>query len=182
MKTVEQLAQVTDPALVRAYGAIRRFVVTLTDSARWQIAGVLMPDGREAHRAEVFSGVGFYSRPPADVQTEAVVVMSGDASNQLVVAVRDEKTRAAVVGDLKADESAIYNSVALVYVKADGTIEARSKSGTALRLMTVADGLALVDAIRDAATVANDGGASFKAALLTSLANWPTGTTKLKGE
>ncbi len=159
MKTVEQLAQVTNPTLVRAMGAVRRFVITLTDRALWQVAGVLMPDGREAHRSEIFGGIGFYARPPAGVEAEAIAVMVGDATVPTIVGVRDEATRAAVVGDIRADESAMYNSQALVYVKDDGTIEARSKlglvqptiRGTAYR--TAED--ALITAIQTAITAIN---------------------------
>jgi phage gp45-like len=131
MKTVEQLARSTDPALVRAFGMIRRFVITLTDTAIWQIAGVLMPDGRETMRAEVFGGVGIHARPPASVEAEAIVAMGGDATNPVIVGLRDEKTRSASAGDLEADETALFNTLARVHVKADGTIELRQIAGLA---------------------------------------------------
>lgn len=178
MKTVEQLAQSTNPALVRAFGAIRRLVVTLTDTAIWQIAGVLMPDGREAMRAEVFSGVGFYARPPAGAEVDAIVVMGGDATNPAIVGLRDEKTRAAVVGGMKPDEAALYNTLGLVYVKDDGTIEARSKNGTAKRLATKDDIDALASWIH-LTMVVNATGAT---AGTTTVPPSAAGTSKLKGE
>lgn len=186
MKTVEQLAQSTNPALVRAFGAIRRFAVTLTDRAIWQVAGVLMPDGRETLRAEVFGGVGFSARPPSDSDAEAIVAMGGGATNPVIVAVRDEKTRAAVAGDLQPDESAMFNSQAIIVTKADGTIEARSANGTAVELALKSD----LDALRAALLTAvialgANGAAAVVAAMDTALgvsAPWPVGTTKLKGE
>lgn len=145
MKTVEQLNRTIAPDVVRAYGAIRRFVISLTDEVRWQLVGVLMPDGPEAHRAEVFGGIGIYARPPAGVEAEAIAVMSGDANAPAIVGIREEQTRAAVAGNLQPDETALYNSKALVYVRQDGTIEARSKGGTAKRLATLDDLNALAD-------------------------------------
>lgn len=139
MKTVEQLAQSTNPTLVRAFGAIRRFAIALTDTAIWQVAGVLMPDGREAMRAELFGSVGIFARPPTGAEVDAIGVMVGDATTPTLVGVRDEQTRAAVVGDLKPDETALYNSKALVHAKDDGRIQARSVGGTAKRLATVED-------------------------------------------
>lgn len=122
MRTIEELRRDIDPAIVRAFGAIRRFVITLTDTAIWQVAGVLMPDGQEVVRAEVFGGIGVSARPPSGVQAEAIAAMAGDADSPVIVAVRDEQTRAASAGDLQPDETALYNSKARAVVRADATV------------------------------------------------------------
>jgi phage gp45-like len=132
--------------------------------------------------AEPFTGFGFFSRPPSSGEPEAIVTSLGDASASVIVAVRDEKTRAAVVGDLKVGETAMYNAKAVVYAKDDGTIEARSVDGAATELSTKADLATLKDAITNATVVAQDGGASFKSTLLLALKDWPAGTKTFKAE
>ncbi len=79
----------------------------------------------------------------------------------------------------------LYNTVAVVFLKADGSIEARSAGGTALPLATKADLEALRDAIVAWTPVGGDGGAALKVALtdlFTGPPAWPAGTTKLKAE
>lgn len=166
-----------------ALGMIRRMAVTLTSRAFWQVAGHRLLDGTiETRDAEVFSGVGFYARPPADGNPEAIVAFVGGAGSPIVIAVRDEKTRQAVAGAIAAGETAVFNSSSLVLIKADGTIEIRSAAGLAAPLATKADLEALKLAITNAVIVANDGGASLKSTILGALASWPAGTTKLKAE
>src|SRR5690242_18110517 len=139
MKTVQELRRDTEPWNVRAFGAIRKLVIALTDKAIWQVVGVLMPDGPEVFRAEVFGGIGHAARPPSGVQAEAIAAMVADANVPVIVAVRDEQTRAASVADLAADETATYNTLARLHVKADGKIEARTHGGTAKQLLTLDD-------------------------------------------
>lgn len=194
--TAAELAREVAPLIRRMLGGIRKMVVELTGSTAnsapkgsiWTVRGY---DGvSEKFPAEVYSNVGFYSRPPDPtsenrVQTEAVVVNGGDAKNPMIVATRDERTRKASVGDLAPDESAMHNSQAKVHVKADGTIEACSVGGTAVELATKADLEALKAAIQGWVVSAGDGGAALKAALTTLFTGpptWPAGTTKLKGE
>jgi hypothetical protein len=55
------------------------------------------------------------------------------------------------------------------------------KAGGSQQLATKADLDALKSAISGAATTPNDGGAAFKAAILSALSSWPTGTQVLKG-
>jgi len=140
MKTTEQLNQATNPALVRAFGAVRRMIVTLSSGVLWQLAGVRLPDGTtEARKAEVFGGIGFASRPSSSGKPEAIAIAVGDANTPVIVGLRDEKTRAAVAGALGLDETAMFNTVAIMLIKSDGTIEARSPGGTAVALATKAD-------------------------------------------
>lgn len=136
--TVKDLAKVTDPFMRRVAATARRFVVT-GSRAIWQLTGVQLLDGnRETFLSEVFSGIGFYSRPSATGKPEAVTVAVGGANAPVIVATRDEQTRASVA-DLSADETAIFNSQSTVVVKDDGTIEARSSGGVAVPLATLAD-------------------------------------------
>jgi phage gp45-like len=191
MTTAESFAKATDPERVRRAGMLRRMVITLTDKVRWQLAGLMMPSGREVVNAEAFTGIGIASRPPVG-QGEAIVGMIGDASLPVILGVRDEKTRAEMVADLAPGETAIYTPLAIVRIKADGTIEARSKSGTAVELATKQDLVKLYNAIAGAAIVAMDGGLSLKTTILGGLASslggvsgsapWPVGTTKFKAE
>jgi phage gp45-like len=178
----------------RLAGMARRFVVTLSTKAIWQLKGHTLPNGViETRQAEVFSGIGFYSRPADGGKPEAFAIFTGDGGgNPVVVATRDEATRAASVGDLAAGETAIYTDKAVVIVKADGSIEARSVGGVAVELATKADLAKLESAILGATVVGGDGGASLRttmsAGLPTSLHGaggttpWPAGTSKFKAE
>lgn len=140
MRTSEELNRETDPLRVRLAGAIRRFVITLTDAAIWQVTGYRMPDGStETRNAELFGGIGFAARPPAGGKPEAIGVMVGDASTPVIIAIRDEETRRAVAGALELDESMMFNTTAVMLIKADGTIEARAVGGSAVPLATKAD-------------------------------------------
>lgn len=179
MKTVEQLAQATDPLRIRLAGMVRRFVVSIAGaSSRWQLAGVKMPSGQEARNAEVFAGIGFFARPPAGGSPEAVAVMVGDANTPIVVAVRDEKTRAAVAGALGLDESMMFNTKAVLLIKGDGTLEARSVGGTAHALATKAD----VQALRDWCAGMAYGGSGSVIPVGGAAPPNPSGTTKFKAE
>lgn len=183
MRTSETLLEATHPRWLRLAGMVRRMAITLTSKVLWQLAGFRLPDGsQEVINAEPFTGAGFYSRPPASGQPEAIVINIESASAPMIIAIRDEKTRAAIVGALLQGETAMYTDKSLFKINADGTMEGRSAGGTAGFLGTVVDLTTLKSAIQGAAVVANDGGAAFKANLLAALASWPTGTTKLKGE
>lgn len=194
MKTTKELREGLTARAVHVAGAIRRMAITATAKALWKLSGFRLPDGTiEKPEAEAFTGIGFFARPPTNGKPEAIVLLLGDdAGAPVVVAVRDEKTRQAIVGALAVDETAIFNSASLVRINADGTIEARSSGGVAVELATKADLQKLEAAIAGATVVASDGGASLKATILQGLASslhgpggaipWPLGTSKLKGE
>jgi phage gp45-like len=132
MRSKEVLLESTDPRWIKVAGMVRRMAISLTSKVLWQLVGFQLPDGsKEVSKAEAFTGIGFFARPPSSGSPEAIVVSVGDASAPMIVAVRDEKTRAAIVGALKVGESAVYNDKAIVYVKDDGTIEARTATGLA---------------------------------------------------
>ncbi len=182
MKTARQLAQAIDPKWVAVTGSIRRMAISLTAKTLWQLVGFRIGTKTETLPAETFLGIGFHARPSSSGKPEAIVLMVNGQDAPVVVAVRDEKTRAAIAGALLEDETAMFNTQAIVVAKADGSIEARSAAGVALPLATKADLTALKTAITNAVIVATDGGASFKATLLAALGAWPAGTTTFKAE
>ncbi len=137
-----ELAAAVSGAARDLLGRIRRFGITRTTSAIWQVVGhVLLDKTRETRDAEVFPGVGFYARPPASGTPEAIVVFPGGAGNPIIAATRDETTRRAVfnlAGELAPGETAVFNASAVVILKADGSIEIRSAGGVALPVPTLA--------------------------------------------
>jgi phage gp46-like protein len=143
MKSTRQLQEQIERRVVSAAGAIRRMAVTLSAKALWQLTGFRLVDENgqvknEVALAEAFTGIGFYARPPEGGKPEAIVINVNDAQHPVAIAVRDEKTRQAVAGALKLDESAMFNTVAIVVVKSNGTVEIRSAGGTAEKLVTQA--------------------------------------------
>lgn len=111
-------------------GLVRRMSVTLSDSTLWQVLGQRGGiGGDETVDVENFSGIGFYSRPPSSGKPEAITVAVGGAKVTVVVATRDEATRAAMAGGVNPDETAVFNSQVMILVKADGTIEIGSGPG-----------------------------------------------------
>ena len=187
--SVKELAKVTDGATRRLAGLVRRMVVSVTSKPIWKLIGVRGPDGNdEIVNAEAFTGVGFYARPRATGgKPEAIVVNVGDARVPIVIASRDEKTLAAIrealgAGLPAAGDTLVFaaNGAAVVYLKANGTVEIKTPGGTAVALATLADLQALRAAIQGATPVANDGGAAIRTEILN--ANWTTGTSVLKGQ
>ncbi len=183
MKTSQQLARETDPMHVRARAAIRRVIVNLTSGALWQITGFRLIDGTETRKAEAFTGIGIAARPPSSNATEAIVVMVGDANSPTIIAVRDEKTRKAIAGALGLDETMLFNSAALVHVKADGTIEARTPGGDVEPLVKRSEFNALIAAYNaHTHTGSSATGGAVTTIATTSSGTNATGTTVLKAE
>lgn len=176
----DRFSRSTDPSEQRIRGMVRRLAVAVTSRVLWQLTGVRSLDGTtETIAAEVFPGVGFFARPrTSGGAPEAILVNVGGATAPAVVATRDEKTRAEVA-PLAADESAMFNSEAIVHVKANGEIHARSAGGSAVALATKAD----IDALRTwaAAHLHNDPSSGVTS---TPTVAPPTaaGTSVLKGE
>jgi phage gp45-like len=134
---------------------------------------------------EVFSGVGFYSRPKAGSKPEVIVVnVGGEDGHPVVVATRDLSIQVS----LAEDETAIFNSSAVVKVAANGDVLVRAKSGGSVSVDAggTAEAVAFWKGIEDLKTifgdwvvVPNDGGQALK----TLLDSWsPTGTGVLKAE
>jgi hypothetical protein len=138
-----ELARVTDADDRRHTGMIRRFAVKVTSRVLWQLVGYKIDALVETLQAEPFTGAGFYSRPPRDGKPEAIVANVGGANSPVIVAVRDEKTRARVVPNIAEGETAVYSGTCVVLVR-DGTVEIRLANGVAVPLATKADVDALV--------------------------------------
>lgn len=168
-------------------GMNRRMVVTLTNSARWQLLGQRGGQGGdEVIDAEAFTGIGFYSRPPASGKPEVITTAIGGSKTTVIVAARDEATRKAVA-QIAQGETAVYNDKAIIVVKADGTVEIRLVGGVAIALPTLKTLQDLRDSILSWTPVANDGGAALKTKLQALFGtgpnfSWPVGTTVLKGQ
>lgn len=144
MRSPKDHAKVTDPTLRRLLGSARHMAIGLTSSPFWQLLGFKRLGERiETARAVVFPGVGIYARPASSSNPEAIVLNVGGADHPVVIALRDEKTRKASA-NIDEDETVLFNTVAVLYIKSDGTIEARSVGGTASPLATKAD----IDALR----------------------------------
>lgn len=145
-RTPQDFARDTDPMAIRLAGMVRRFVVASTAKIVWRLTGVQLLDGDTEQRdVEVFSGIGFYARPLAskDATPEAIVVNVGGATVPVIVATRDAKGLSKLLSQVRvtAGDTVVYSgaAAALVIVKANGTVEVRAPSGTALSLPTMAD-------------------------------------------
>lgn len=171
-----------DRGLKTLAGLVRRMVVKLSGKTSgptrtlWQLLGVKVGESEEVVEAEHFLGIGFYSRPGSTGKPEAIVVNVGGANAPAIVAVRDEKTRAAIAGAIKAGETMVFNAVAVIYLKDDGTIEIRSPGGAAQALAFQSQLVALRNHV-NGLLVGGSGSA------LNGLApNVGAGTTVVKGE
>lgn len=135
----------TAPLMRRLAGLVRRVSITVTSGAFWQGVGHLLLDGdKETLPFEVFSGIGFYARPPAGANTDAILAFPGGPENPVAVAMRDEATAKKMAGGLQQDETAAFNTQAGLYITAAGKVEARAFGGTAVALATKAD----IDSLR----------------------------------
>lgn len=168
-------------------GAIRRLVVTLTEGARWQMLGRQAGSDQETIDVEVFGGIGYHARPRASGGSpESVVVSVGGNRSAVAVATRDEQTRQSVVGSLEPDETAMHNSNAVVWIKANGTIEIRSANGVAVPLALKSD----IEALRTSfighthpvTTTGNAAAQAGTAAVTTTVPPAVAGTIAIKGE
>jgi phage gp45-like len=133
--TSKDWRQLTSTEARRLAGTVRRMAVSVTNvlagvgtttASFWQVVGHLLLDNttKETADAEVFSGVGFYARPPAGANAEAIVAFPGGPSNPVVVASRDEATRKKVAGDAGQDETWVFNSQVALRLTNSGLIQA----------------------------------------------------------
>lgn len=178
--TVDDFRYQTSHDRRAALAQARRMAVTLTSSSIWQVTGHLLLDNRtpETRQPDAYNGIGFYARPHQGSQAEAIVLFIGGPENPVVVATRDEALRAAVA-DLDEDETAMFNRSTIVLCKKDGTVEIRSPSGTAHKLVTVEQHNDLVDKLA-ALTLPVSGATAGPPALGTF--SHAAGTQVLKGE
>lgn len=138
--SVEERRAQLSPDRRHVLNMIKRMTVKLTSGVFWQVLGPLLLDGktRETIKAEIYSGIGFYSRPAPGANVEAIVGFGGAAENPAIVATRDEDTRRRVA-KLDQDETATYNTVTIVHHKKEGFVEIRAPGGVAFKLPTLED-------------------------------------------
>ncbi|HEY6179067.1 MAG TPA: hypothetical protein VIX73_31655 [Kofleriaceae bacterium] len=172
-------------------GTVRRMAVGVTNvlsgvgtttASFWQVVGHLLLDNttRETADAEVFSGVGFYARPPAGANAEAIVAFPGGPSNPVVVASRDEATRKKSVGAANQDETYVYNSQVVLRLSNSGLIQAFLIGGpTPVALALLSDVQGVVSAY-NGHTHAVAGGTAA-AVVPTQRAPAPVGSSVLRG-
>lgn len=126
---------------------LRRMAVSVTSRVFWQLLGPKSHESKQpTTEAENFSGIGFYARPLTTDKAEAVLASIGDARHSIIIATRNEDVRKQIA-NLEPNETAIFTSLSTVVIKADGTVEIRTKDGTAQSLATKADLQAVVDAL-----------------------------------
>ncbi len=178
--TLAHLRHLIRPLGTRIANAIARAVVHLADdSTKLQLLQVGALADETIDGAEHHQPYGFSSVPLAGA--EAVLVFpNGDRGHPLAIAVSDRRYRP--TGGQPGEVTLYTNGTPRLILKANGTIEARSASGTAVRLGTIPDLDNLKSAIQGWTPVAGDGGAALKTALTTLFGTWPAGTTVLKGE
>jgi phage gp45-like len=130
--TIRETRESTGTQARDAFGVLRRMAVSLSSGSFWQAVGLLLLDQvtRETSEPEMFSGIGFYSRPREGANAEVVIGAVGHAQNPIILAARDEDTRKRMA-PLDQDEAAIFNTQATVVVKRNGTVEIRLGGGVA---------------------------------------------------
>jgi phage baseplate assembly protein V len=182
---LDQLRHVVRPIATRVANTIARGVVTFVDDTTKMQLVQLALTGEPIDNAEHFQPYGFCSVPLEGAE-HVVVFPNGDRSHPLLLAVSDRRFRP--TGG-QPGQVTMYNHVgARVVVLPDGTIEARSKDGTATKLPTLADYEALRQAFNDHThVVSTTGGPAAQtgtaAKILPAAAvGSPTGTSVFKAE
>lgn len=168
-------------------GMLRRMVVTLTGRGRWQLRG-FRDLAEVVADVEVFQAIGLWARPPAPsspsaASVEAIVLNLGDSDAPVVIALRDERTRAAVAAALDADTTLLYNSAVRVELTPAGLLELRSHGGIAAALARLAD-LEQLGAIIAAIPPAVDPTVEATLVIIrAAFSTWsPTGTSRVRAE
>jgi len=133
-------------------------------------------DLRRQHLAHAVAIPGLYTRGRALRQTGAAGATTPEGLPTGVVLGSDETTGPRLL--IKADGSIeiVAGGTVAAHVDADGTVHLGAASGAAFVALASLVGAqleALKSAISGAAVVPNDGGAAFKANLMTALASWP---------
>ena len=147
-RDAQDFARETSAIARRMRGLTRRMRIRSSSGAVWQVTGHRVMGNLEAPELEPFTGVGFYSRPRPTSKADAIVITVGDAKHQVIIATRDEDLRKLWRTELDAgaDVAAMFNSATIVLCKPDGTVEIRSRGGTAHRLAKASELQALATA------------------------------------
>ncbi len=187
-RSTQDHAEASKPRNRTLAGLVRRMVVTLTRGGRWQLRGFAALK-EVVTDVEVFQGIGIWARPPAPssprrATVEAVVLNLGDSDAPIVIAVRDERTRAAVAAAIAEDTTILYNSAVRVELTAAGLLELRGHAGAAVPPALLADLSALKTAM---ATITPSTGlgdvVAVVNAILAKFAAWsPAGAARVRVE
>lgn len=143
--TVAGLRARTGQAAVAIDNLLRHMLVRAARGAVWALTGLVDGDGNEEVEpaVPVYGQLGVWALPPSSGAPEVIVAhLGGKSGNPVVVAARDEATRRALeeaLGGLAPGETAVFGAGGVVLLRADGTVEIRSWTGTAKRLVTEDD-------------------------------------------
>lgn len=126
----ERLRGGATPGATAVRALVRRLRVVASAGVHWALEGHEDADGNvESDDVEVFPGVGLYARAKASHRVEAIAVKVGGADHPVIVATRNQDG-IKILGDLEEDEAAIFTSVAMVKIKANGEVLIGSIDGT----------------------------------------------------
>lgn len=131
-QTIESFRERTSRAVLALGGMIRRLVVGKADAKGfWQLFGYEDAEGNVETfpSVEAFQHVGFKSRPKKGAEV-ILVQIGGESGNPITIASRDRS----IEFDLAEDETAVFNGVSRVHLKADGTIELVAKAGQEVKI------------------------------------------------
>ncbi len=181
--TLDQLRHLLRPVATRMANAIVRGVVQLVDdSVKQQLIQIGALAGETIDATEHFQPYGLSSVPLPGAET-VTIFPNGDRGHPLTVAVSDRRYRP--TGGV-AGEVTLHNHVsARLILKADGTVEIRSASGTATRLPTLADYNTLRTTFNThthPVAGVTAGAASVVSSVTATTVGAPTGTSVLKAE
>lgn len=188
-KLLDDIRKLVRPLRQQMLNIVARATVKLVnDAAGRQVVQLGVLDGETVDDGERFQNYGFSSVPVEGA--EAVVVFpGGDRGHPIVIAVDGSGDRPT---GLEPGEVAVYNNAgAKIVMTKDGDIVCAPASGRHVLLGgdAAADPPALKsdldvlkNAISAAPVVALDGGASFKAGIVSALAAWPIAAQKVKAQ
>lgn len=118
-----ELAANVGKAARRLRNLLRRVSVTQSSGGVWTVElGVDETGETFREQAEVFEGAGFSARPPTDQGEAILVTINASADHPVIIATRDEATRASVVKTvgLEPDETIVFNSGYVLKLASDG--------------------------------------------------------------
>lgn len=186
---LEQLEAYLRPLTTSVANMVARGVINrVDDSVKLQLLQIGVLAGETLDGAERMQNYGFTSVPIKGAEV-TVVFVGGDRAHPLIVATDDRRHRP--TGEL-AGTVIMYNSDGAQIRLLGADVEVVPGAGGEVRIgsVTASDPVGLqsdlqevYDAISGAAVVANDGGAAFKAAIITALdtAGFPVAATKING-
>lgn len=181
----ESLRQRQGKLSLRLANVVRLVSIADASALEWVLEGLVDDDGnREDISAQVYSNVGFLSRPRTGVETEAVVLnVGGDSNSPLQVGSRDPALNDSYVEaeGLEADQTVLLNSSAHVKVTGN-SVEVKSHGGAAVELATKADVERLRSELSSHTHTISSGSSAGTTTIPIQSFTAPDGTSVLKGE